>query len=281
MNRHERRKAASLHKIGLRALKLRCVGCDRAGRTMSQEHFFPRWLIKHADVRRDGIEWLGKKGLNPEKATVPLCEECNNEFANTLEGPVSSILRGLESGEALSDLEAEIIVRWMWKFEGLQWSLYAPSEGRYTAKHSLRDRVTKPNAFSEIRERLLLAVAFCHANDPGFEDWPLGIDTPPGEDAITMSGVFRRTAIVTSLTDFADVIPDVFGKYVFGPTPEDRTAKVFLPPCSFLTANGAIQATKETALHLSTAHTALGRQLREDAKPQLVPVRYRVELPPV
>lgn len=284
MNRHERRKAASLHKVGQRALKLRCVGCDRTGRLMTQEHFFPRWLIEYADAKRDGIEWLGRKGLNPEKATMPLCGGCNNAFANTLEGPVSAILRNVDSGEAISDLEAELLVRWMWKFEGLQWGLYAPPESRYTEKYSLRDRITTSRAFNEIRPRLMLAMATCHANDTGFSDWPLGIDTPPGEDAITMSGVFRRTAVITSLVDFADAIPDVFGKYVFAAEPADRNAKVFLPPCSFLTAAGAIQETKATALRLRLAHDQFGDSQRTRNERSIfgfVPIRYRVELPPV
>jgi hypothetical protein len=284
MNRRERRKTARLHRLGRRALRLRCVGCDRTGKKITREHFFPGWLIEHADVRRDGIDWLGKRGVAPEKATVPLCEECNNAFANVLEGPVSSILRAIDAGEALSDLDAELVVRWMWKFEGLQWALYAASDRRYTEKWSLCDRITKPHAFADIRTRLLLAMATCYANDPGVEDWPLGLDTPPGDDAITMSGVFRRVAIITSLIDFANEIPDVFGKYMFGSVPADRHAKVFLPPCSFLTANGAIATTKATALRLSSAHQRLGRELREQAGThfsEIVPVRYRVELPPM
>jgi hypothetical protein len=264
-------------------MRLRCVGCDRVGQKMTREHFFPRWLIDHADVSRDGIEWLGKKGVDPASATVPLCGECNNELANVLEGPVSTIFRGLDAGEAVSDIEAELLVRWMWKFEGLQWSLFAASHQGYTYKWTLRDRVTEPRAFAEIRSRMLLAVATGNANDPGEDDWPLGLDTPPGEDAITMSGVFRRVSIVTSLSDFADLIPDVYGKYLFGAVPADRNAKVFLPPCAFLTANGAIATTKLTASQLSQAHRDWGRQARSAVGTQvsgILPVRYRVELPP-
>jgi hypothetical protein len=281
VNRRERRKAARLHRFGLRAVKLRCVGCDRVGQRMTKEHFFPRWLIEHCDVKRDGIEWLGRKGIDPETATVPLCNECNNALAVSLEGPVSRIFRAVDAGEALSDLEAELLVRWMWKFEGLQWSLYASSDKQYTTKYSLRERITKSSAFKEIRPGMLLAMATCHANDPGFSDWPLGIDTPPGEDAITMSGVFRRVAIITSLVDFADDIPDVFGKYVFGAPPVDRTTKVFVPPCSFLTANGAIAETKRVAGRLRVAHDQFGREQTQGGINGLLPVRLRVELPPV
>jgi hypothetical protein len=283
MNRHESRKAAKLHKLGLRALRLRCVGCDRAGRKTTQEHFFPKWLIKYADVHREGISWLGKKGLNPDKATVPLCDECNNLFGTILEGPVSTIFRALDAEQPISDHDAELLVRWMWKFEGLQWFLYAQPEQVYSLKYSLRDRVTRPEPFAEIRQNLLLAVATCHANDPGFEDWPLGIDTPPGEDAITMSGVFKRIAIITSLADFTDQIPDVYGKYIFGSVPADRTEPMFSPPRSFPFAKGAIETTKITAARLSVAHTELGKAVRErgpGASLQIFPVRKRVELPP-
>jgi hypothetical protein len=250
---------------------------------MTREHFFPRWLIDHADARRDGIAWLGKERLNPENATVPLCGECNNAFANALEGPVSNILRAVEAGGSLSDLDAELLVRWMWKFEGLQWALFATSEQSYTMKYSLCDRVTKPYAFAEVRHRMLLAMATCHANDPGFTDWPLGLDTPVGEDAVTMSGVFGRVAILTSFLDFADQIPDVFGKYAFGAMPPDRNAKVFSPPCAFPVAQGAIATTQATALGLSIAHRELGRRMRAAGAPgpsAIIPVRSRVELPP-
>src|SRR5262249_2944928 len=207
MNRHERRKAARLYRAGNRSLKLRCAGCDRVGLRMTDEHFFPTWLIEYTEARNNGITWLGKEGINPARATMPLCRDCNNAFANTLEGPVSLIFRALEAGEALSDLDAELLVRWMWKFEGLQWHLLGRGDrARYTERYTLVERVTTPRAFEEIKPRLLLALAMCRANDDGFVDWPLGLDTMPGESALTMSGVFRRVAIITSLVDFADAI---------------------------------------------------------------------------
>ncbi len=265
MNPHGRRKAESLRRSVTEGSKLRCAGCDRVGRPMTKEHFFASWLIEHADVQRDGIEWIGRKDLSPDKATVPLYDNCNNAFG----------------GEAINDVEAELIVRWMWKFEGLQWALYTGSGG--TTKYSLRDRIAEPHAFAEIRPMLLLAMATCHANDPGFDDWPLGIDTPPGEDAITMCGAFKRGAIVVSLTDFEGDVPNVYGKYVFGSVPSDRSKKVFSPPCSFLTANGAIDATKRVAVGLRASHGALQQQILAlgTSSPGIIPVRNRIELPPV
>src|SRR5262245_24796256 len=112
MNRHERRKAARLYRAGNRSLKLRCAGCDRVGQRMTDEHFFPTWLIEYTEAQHEGISWLGKEGVSPAKATMPLCGDCNNLLASVLEAPVSLIFRALEAGEAVSDLDAELLVRW-------------------------------------------------------------------------------------------------------------------------------------------------------------------------
>ena len=118
-----------------------------------------------------------------------------------------------------------------WKFEGLQWSFGAAQvpHALYTERYTLRERVTSPRAFAEIRSRLVLAVAAADANDPGFKDWPLGLDTPLSENAIHMSAVFGEIALMSSLQEFADVIPGVFGQYAFGPVPADRTAPFSCP----------------------------------------------------
>jgi Resolvase, N terminal domain len=49
-NRHERRRQAKLFRLGKRALKLRCLCCERAGQPMNDEHFFPVWLIEHTNT---------------------------------------------------------------------------------------------------------------------------------------------------------------------------------------------------------------------------------------
>jgi hypothetical protein len=287
MNRHERRKAARLYRAGNRSLKLRCAGCDRVGQRMTKEHFFPSWLIEYTEAQNDSIRWVGKERTNPASATMPLCDDCNNALANTLEGPVSLIFRALETAEALSDLDAELLVRWMWKFEGLQWHLLGhDATACYSDRYTLVERVTNPRVFEEIRPRMLLALAMCHTNDEGFVGWPLGLDTMPGDSALTMSGVFRRVAIITSLVDFADVIPDMFGKYAFGNLPTDRIVKSFVPPCSFVTANAAIEMTRKVAAQLTKLHDEFAAETwREHAAASpgrsVIPVRKRIELPPV
>jgi hypothetical protein len=253
---------------------------------MTDEHFFPKWLIKHADAQRDGIDWLGRRRVHPRKATIPLCSDCNQALNTALEIPVSTILPAIEAGQPISDQEAELLVRWMWKFEGLQWSLFnaGQTEALYTQRYTLTQRVTLSHAFEEARPLLLLAVAMCNANDEGFLDWPLGLDTPPSDNAIHMSGVFGRTAIITSLVEFAEDIPEVYGKYFFNGVPDDRTVKEFLPPVSFISANGAIAQTKETASRLTALHEQYGAARRREHSSELAAslfARRRVELPPV
>jgi hypothetical protein len=299
MNRHERRKAQKLMRLGNRALKLRCMGCDRASPRITKEHFFPRWLIEYADVRRKGIswpqkvglDWIEKENVNAEKAVVPLCDECNQAFGRELEGPVAEIFRALDRGDGVNDHEAELLVRWLWKFEGLQWSLFRDlNSDEYTKLYTLRERVTTSRAFNEIRDQLVLAVALANENDEGHDDWPMGLDTPASSDAITMSGVFRRVALIVSLSRFADKIHEAFGQYSFGLPPIDRNAKVFFPPCSFITARGAVAATQECAFILSELHDAFGRRImQENAEAEksgqlgnlILPRRKRIQLPPM
>jgi hypothetical protein len=297
MNRHEKRKRNKLLGLGNRALKLRCAGCNRVGRAMTHEHFFPRWLIEYADARREGITWPEKVGfewkdrnVNPDKAVIPLCDDCNNAFGTELEGPVSQIFRGIDRRDGLSDLESELLVRWLWKFEGLQWSIFHDHNSQtYTRRFTLKDRVTTSRAFDEVRPHLVLAVAVANANDAG-RDWPMGLDTPVGENAINMSGVFRRVALIVSLEQFADEIHPAFGIYRFGQQPPDRTAKIFTPPCTFLTARKAVSVTQDCADRLYVLHEEFGRRIkreqeaaeREGRSPYLIlPDPKRIQLPPM
>ncbi len=281
MNRRERRKQARLHRIGLRALKLRCIGCERVGQPMSQEHLFPKWLIEYASVRKGGITWLGRKRVDPDKATIPLCRECNGALSQSLEAPLAEIFRAVDRGESLSDRDCELVVRWMWKFEGLQWHLnfFGVPQARYTESHTLVERVTTSAPFEQVRADMALAISRTKNNDKDFEDWPLGLDMPPTLSAMAMSGVFGPIAIICSLGIFADEIPEQFGIYRFGNVP-DRDEKLFLPLTGFETATDAVVTTLRVSLQLAKLHDELARKQQE--KPGLIMApRRRVELPPV
>jgi hypothetical protein len=281
LNRQERRKIEAVERKSRRLLRLRCTGCDRVGLKMTKEHFFPKWLIDYAKVHHEGIAWLDDQRIDPDKATIPLCRDCNEGFGNSLETPVSAIFRELDRGAPISENEAELLVRWLWKFEGLQWAVTNnSSEGLYTHRYTLRERVATSRAFDEVRADMLLAIALIHSNDPEFKDWPMGLDTPSGESALTMSGVFGRVALICSLSRFADEIPDVYGKFRFGAPVADRAKKVFLPPMSFMFGRGATQTTMEVGHRLAEVHDAWGRdELRRQKGRTIIPVRRRVELP--
>jgi hypothetical protein len=114
----------------------------------------------------------------------------------------------------------------------------------------------------------------------------MGLDTPVGENAITMSGVFRRVAMIVSLARFADAIHPAFSKYLFGQPPANRNAKIFCPPCTFLTARGAVTATQESAMALSALHDSAAREWKrqydEGRSGRLIlPDHRRIELPPM
>jgi hypothetical protein len=250
---------------------------------MTKEHFFPRWLIDYAQVHHEGISWLDEQTIAPDKATIPLCQECNEGFGTSLEGPVAAVFRELDRGAAISEDDAAIVVRWLWKFEGLQWAARTNRpEAVYTRRYTLRERVITSQAFDEVREDMLLAIALVHKNDPAHRDWPMGLDTPPSENALTMSGVFGRIALICSLAQFDDEIPNVYGKFRFSAPVAQRAEKVFQPPVSFIYSEGAIQTTVEVGHHLAELHDQWGRerQPREQAG-LFIPNRRRVELPPI
>lgn len=131
-----------------------CIACDRMhpGR-MNQEHFWPRWLIDRTGTHATGVKWLGRK-VSPRRTTIPICESCNSEFGRELEAPVSQLFGDIENGRGLSDAEAELLVRWMWKFEGYAWKLNH-LEGVYSTKCTLRERVVGP--IYQLRGDIVLA----------------------------------------------------------------------------------------------------------------------------
>jgi hypothetical protein len=244
---------------------------------MTREHFFPRWLINYAGVHNEGIWWIHdeEEKVGAESATIPLCGECNHTFGTTLEGPVAEIFRQLEDGAAISEDEAELLVRWLWKFEGLQWTAVKNDpNGRYTSRYTLRERIETSRVFNEVRDSMVLAIALAHSNDRN--EWPMGLDTPVSENALTMSGVFGRVALICSLSQFADIIPDVYGKFFFGSPVAKRANKVFLPPMSFIHAYaGAVDMTRVVGHMLAGLHDEWARR----QPPSIRPVRHRIELP--
>src|SRR5215217_7800644 len=110
---------------------------------MNQEHFWPQWLISRTGTHKTGVRFDRQKKINPRKLVVPLCISCNSDFGRELESPVSVIFSDIEAGRGISDLEAELLIRWLWKFEGLAWCFSNPT-ATYNQRVTIRERVLQP-----------------------------------------------------------------------------------------------------------------------------------------
>jgi len=280
MNRRDRRKAAKTRRSALGRLKLRCISCERAGLPMTKEHFWPQWLTERAGLARDRkIRWVGAKRIPAAAATLPLCADCNNSFGSQLEGPASSIFADMEAGRGLGDAEAEILIRWLWKFEGLVWNTkhHSHPHARYSDLWTLKERVLGPS-ITEIRPELALGIALIEKNDEGFTDWPIGIDSPTANhNAIFVSGVFSRTALMVFLNRFCHLVPHEFQIYHLKPVRDPEPSKVFFPAVGFEWANEAVFRTLSSSMALLEAHEAFATQRRQEAR-LIIPEKPRVEI---
>ena len=241
--------------------KALCVGCRSSTNPKNKEHPFPKWLIKRTDTDKTGIKWLKGNRIPADQATLPLCIECNSAFGAELEAPMSRILEDIEAGEGLSDNEAELVVRWLWKIEGILWHVSNPF-WNYSHVYTLKDRVLKP--LDGIREHLTLAIALCDKVDPSYGDAPMGLDSGHEVNSIFVSGVFSRTGMMVVLNDFAHLIPARFSKYELLPTRGGGTAdaKLFFPPSSFASDAELVRVTIESSLILTEAHEIYARQVQ-------------------
>jgi hypothetical protein len=235
-----------------------CVACSMAMRDKTKEHFWPQWMIKKTNTHQTGVRFAPGKKINPRALTVPLCSTCNNRFGNELEGPVAKSFEDLEAGRGLSDREAERIIRWLWKLEGLSWC-FAHPDGLYTQKYSLRDRVLNP--IDEIRSELTLAVSLVAEIEPEFGDAPMGLDSWNDTSAIYVAGVFSRVALMVLLRQFASEVPKNFSFYQLADLhAADREAKLFFPAVGFATCVEAVGVTAKHAAMLSYAHELEARR---------------------
>jgi hypothetical protein len=262
-------------------LKLRCIACERAGPPMTKEHFWPRWLTQRAGLGRTGkIRWIGQKVIPAAAATLPICADCNNSFGSQLEGPASRIFADMEAGYGISDPEAEILVRWLWKFEGLVWTTeyHAHPEWRYSSLWTLKERVLGQSV-AQIRPELVLAIALIEKNDEGFDDWPIGIDSPiVNHNAIFVSGVFCQTALMVLLNEFRHLVPPEFKLYQLDPIQQPEGSKVFFPKIGFERAEDAVVQARLASIELFAAHESFSRQ-RNQARRLMIPHKPRIEIP--
>lgn len=228
-----------------------CIACDQRSHSMNKEHFWPRWLIQHTRTDKTGVKWGGRK-INPNSGKIPICTACNTALGKHLETPAKTALLDVENGRGLSDYQAEILTRWMWKFIGLQHRFNHPY-GSYTQRYTLRDRVLRP--IDEIRPGLSFGVSLIEQIDPELRDSPMGIDTPSGINAVSVAGVFSKVAMAVVRRDFEYLLPTHFSFWRFGERdPATENTKLFFPRVGFKWCTQAVYVMAGIGPHLVKAH---------------------------
>jgi hypothetical protein len=236
--------------------KVECIACQRSTKDMTKEHIWPRWLIQRTGTHATSVRFTADKRINPQKMTIPLCSPCNNAFGVHLEQPVSRIFDDLEAGHGLNAAEVELLIRWLWKFEGLFW-LINNAQHTYSEKYTLSQRVLQP--IDEVRNELTLAAALAERIDPEFGDAPMGVDSYNHENAIFVAGVFSRVALMVLLRRFEGQVPDQFSLYRLGALDApDRASKLFHPKTGFATCTEAVGVTAKVGPFLSYLHDTRG-----------------------
>jgi hypothetical protein len=242
--------------------KRSCVACGNEMRHRTKEHFWPQWLITRTATHKTSVRFGPQKRINPRALTVPLCGPCNSRFGSELEAPVARVFDDLEAGRGISDIEAEAVIRWLWKLEGLAWCFANPA-GLYTERYTLRDRVLSP--IDEIRSELTLAISLIGHIAPDFGDAPMGLDSWNATSAVYVAGVLSKIAVMVLLRQFESEVSESFSLYRLAELDApDRGAKLFFPKTGFPNCVEAVGKTKLAALILSYAHEVEAR--RREAK---------------
>jgi len=243
---------------------------------MSEEHSFPMWLIERARITK-GIYWAGKKGVDPRRCVIPLCAECNQLLGKELESPTAYSVRELESGKGLTDNQCEILVRWLWKAEGILWCGMHPSE-QYSQLLTLKERALGAG-FANIKPGLVLAVALIKPVD-GKDDLPMGFDSPVGgQNSIFVSGVFCNTAIMVCLRQYEFLIPPMFSRHHFVMQSENRDENIFFPDTTVLNHKDAVEIASKASAMLWIKHEEQAIQWASEAIHIPGVRKARVELP--
>jgi hypothetical protein len=251
-----------MHELSL--LKKKCAGCGKTNVPMNKEHLFPEWLIRRTNTNKTGIRWGNKGRLPALSATIPICKKCNSDFGEYLEKPVSKLFEEIEQGAGISDNEAELLIRWLWKIDGLYWIARHPFNN-YTRKYTLRERVLNP--IDEVRVHLILAVSLIRNIDKYHKDLPMGIDSTTEYDAIFVSGVFSKIAIMSVLEYFRGQIPEYFDTYQLN-NQRDKISdmKIFFPKAGYEDDNFAVYNVVTESKYLSELHDQFALELEDRHK---------------
>jgi hypothetical protein len=223
---------------------------------MNSEHFWPEWLIELTRTAATPVGWIPGRKVPPRATTVPMCVQCNADFGRELEGPTARVFRDVLAGRGLSGNEAELLVRWLWKFEGLSWRIanHRPTDS-YSEIYTIRDRVLR--RIGSIRDELALAISLVERIDYGFTDEPMGLDSSNRSNAVFVSGVFSRIAMMSTLRVFSYGLPDGFTVIQLpSVTAADGDTKLYFPRVGFPTCTEAVVYMRQNAPQLALQHDA-------------------------
>lgn len=181
-----------------------CVCCEQSGKQMNKEHFYPQWLLKRTKTQKDLFSTPYGK-IPADQFTVPLCMECNSLLGRELELPVSIIFDSIESGHGFNDYEAELLIRWMWKLNGIFYWSICNENWRY-GLISLKEHVLSP--IPPPRDRLSIAVSLIQDPDEAFGCAPVGLDAFSFYSNIYAAGVFSTLCIAVFYSEFSYLFED-------------------------------------------------------------------------
>jgi hypothetical protein len=136
--------------------------------------------------------------------------------------------------------------------KGLSWIATNP-QGKYTRAAKLRERVLYP--INQIRPNLVLALCLIRTNTPPSGEQPMGIDADTEHDAMFVSAVFSRLAMMVSLSLFEDLIPRQYDRYHLAPARDvSLQQKIFFPRVGFEHGDEAVNVSITSSRMLSAAH---------------------------
>ena len=222
--------------------KDKCIFCERKNIPMSREHIFPQWLLKRTKTRKEPISWINGK-VPASNCTIPICGECNSQLGTKLEGHISEIFDSIENGKGFNDYEAELLVRWIWKINGMFYWSICNNNLKYGV-NTLKDRVL--SKIESPRNRISIAISLIEDSEEQYETSPIGLDAFAIYSNVYCAGVFSKISIAVIYTEFIGFVDkNKWTIYTLSAVPlmMNPSYKIF-PKLGFKTGSEAIADTK-------------------------------------
>lgn len=247
--------------------KAKCICCEQAGKLMNKEHLYPQWLLRITNCEKTLLS--SPYGKVPGKQlTVPLCEDCNSKLGIDLEAPVSQIFSNLKMGLGFSDNDAELLVRWMWKFKGMfYWSIC--NDNWLYCNMKLKERVLEKIRSPRSRISIGISLIEDEFEKDKFGYAPIGMSSFTFWSNVYSVGVFSNISIVVFYSIFRPLInEEIWTVYTLSEYPMLVNQKKKIFPITFF-KNGtlAVKTTKLLLGHksrLEKLHEEMAFKMRQE-----------------